>query len=112
MENENISKKRNQRRTRAERVEILEQFHRSGLTRKAFSQSYHVALSTLSKWLTNEKRASTARPPMIFREVTVPIASPHPPTQWAVEIVAPDGVTIRCREALPLQDVAWLLRGR
>jgi hypothetical protein len=31
---------------------------------------------------------------------------------WAVEIIGSDGLVIRCREALPLHDVFWLLRGR
>jgi len=112
METENSAKKRHQRRTAAERAEVVEQFQLSGLTRKAFSQTQKIALSTLSKWLMNAKHRSIARPPLLFREVTVPFAPPHPAVPWAVEIVAPDGVTVRCREALPMAELAWLLRGR
>ncbi len=112
MEPENSARKRHQRRTDTERAEVIEQFHRSGLTRKAFSQTHQVALSTLSKWLTNAKPASKTAAPVLFRELRIPLAPTSATVQWAVEIVGPDGMMIRCREALPLEDVAWLLRSR
>jgi hypothetical protein len=112
MESENIAGKRHQRRTAAERIEILEQFRDSGLTRRAFSQTHDVALSTLSKWLTDTKRKPKAASRVLFRELRFPLAPAAPAMQWAVEIVGPDGVMIRCRESLALSDVAWLLRGR
>jgi hypothetical protein len=101
-------KKRQKRSTSAERAEILAEFQRSGLTRLAFSRAHNVALSTLSKWLYNSKHKSKVH----FKELRVtqtPIAAA---IAWAVEIVSPDGLVIRCREALPLQDISWLLSGR
>lgn len=113
MESEDIARKqKKRRRTAAERTEVLEQFHRSGLTRIAFAHSHNVALSTLSKWLTSAKHEGQDAAPMLFRELRVPPAPAAGLVQWAVEIVGPDGLVIRCREALPLVDVAWLLRGR
>src|SRR5512147_2794357 len=112
MESENTNGKRKHKRSTAEeRAQILEQFHRSGMTRLAFSRTHDIAQSTLSKWLTTAKRKSSA--PALFRELRVPqVSSAVTATPWAVEIIGPDGLTIRCREALPLQDVSWLLRGR
>ncbi len=111
MEIENTGGKKKQKRsTAAERAQILEEFQRSGLTRLAFSQTHSVALSTLSKWLTNAKRKSST--PVLFREMKVSQVPSGTPMPWAVEIISPDGLMIRCREALPLRDVSWLLRGR
>jgi transposase-like protein len=111
METENlVGKKKQKRRTAAEQAQILEEFHRSDLTRIAFSRSHNVAVSTLSKWLTNAKRGSSA--PVLFRELRVPQVPLVTATPWAVEIIGSDGPMIRCRELLPLQDVSWLLRGR
>ena len=111
METENtVGRKKQKRSTATERAQILDEFHRSGLTRLAFSRTHNVALSTLSKWLTNAKRKSSA--PVLFRELRVPQVPSVTPMSWAVEIVGPDGLMIRCREALPLEEVSWLLRGR
>jgi transposase-like protein len=113
METENTTGKKKQKRSSAaERAEILEEFHGSGLTRIAFSRTHNIALSTLSKWLFNAKRQSKAAAPVLFRELRTPQIPMAAGTTWAVEIVGPDGLVIRCREALSLQDVSWLLRGR
>ena len=111
METENdAGKKKQKRSTAAERAQMLDDFHRSGLTRLAFSRTHNVALSTLSKWLTNAKRKSPT--PVLFREMRVSQVPSVTPMPWAVEIISPDGLMIRCRETLPLQDLSWLLRGR
>jgi hypothetical protein len=111
METENTAgKKSHKRSTAAERAQILDEFHRSGLTRLAFSRAHNVALSTLSKWLTNAKCKASA--PVLFRELRVPQIPSATAIPWAIEITGADGLTIRCREALSLQDVSWLLRGR
>lgn len=109
MESENTPKRNY--RTRAQRGEIIEQFHRSGLTRIAFAHSQGIPISTLSKWLSAARHASKKTPPVLFREVRLP-ALPSSASQWAMEVVSPEGVTVRCREPLPVADVAWLLRGR
>ncbi len=107
METEN--RKRQRRSTPAERLEILETFHRSGLTRMAFCAAHSIALSTLSKWLYNAKRNNNAPKPVLFREMKL-TGVPAPIHQWAMEVVSPDGLMVRCREAIPIQDLAWLLR--
>jgi len=113
METDNTNEKKRQKRsTSAERAEILAEFQRSGLTRLAFSHTHNVALSTLSKWLYNAKHKSKDPAPVLFKELRIPQSSTIAAMTWAVEIVGPDGLVIRCHEALPLQDISWLLRGR
>jgi hypothetical protein len=89
---------------------MVEQFRRSGLTRKAFSGQYGVPLATLSWWLSKAKRASKAPGPMAFREIKV-IPSAAAAEKWAMEVESPSGVKVRCREALPAQTLERLLRG-
>ncbi len=111
MESENAVVSRNHKKsTPAERAQALDEFHRSGLTRIAFSRTHNIALSTLSKWLVRSKHKSSA--PVLFRELGVAQVASVTSMPWAVEIVGSDGLVIRCREALSLQDVSWLLRGR
>jgi lambda repressor-like predicted transcriptional regulator len=114
METESVAPKKRQRRsTPAEKAEVLEQFHRSGLSRTAFSRNCGIALSTLNKWLTNARRKSEgAGAPIVFTELKTPPLAAAAAIPWAVEMIGVDGLTVRCREPLPLQDMAWLLRGR
>ncbi len=113
METESIAPKKKQRRsTPAEQTEALEQFHRSGLTRTAFSRNSGIALSTLNKWLTNARLKSKGPVPVLFTELKTPSLASAAAIPWAVEMIGFDGLTIRLREPLPLQDMAWLLRGR
>lgn len=103
---------RQQRRSvRAERLQMVERFHRSGLTRVSFCRLEGIPLSTLNWWLTKSRRLSQVPAPVVFSELQV--ASPLEPatTPWAMEIASPSGMTIRCREALSLRDMARLLRG-
>jgi transposase-like protein len=113
METENTDGKKRQRRsTSAERAEILAEFKRSGLTRLAFSRAHNIALSTLSKWLYTTKHKSKDSAPMLFKELKVSQSPTNSVMAWAIEIVSPDGMAIRFREALPLDDLSLLLRGR
>lgn len=95
-------------------AELLQQFHRSGQTRKAFARQQGVALATLSYWLTREKRRALAviPSPMVFSELS--LSAPDLRTQpvWAMEVVSPTGLTVRSREALPVRVLTRLLRSR
>ena len=87
---------------------MVEQFRRSGLTRAAFSKQYGVPLATLSWWLKKAKRASSLPVPVVFSEVN--LTAPEVSTNaWAMEVVAPSGLTIRCREPLAIHDLAHLI---
>jgi transposase-like protein len=101
---------RQHRATADQRMRMIEQYRRSGLTRAAFSRQYGVPLPTLGYWLMKANRALNLPVPVVFSEVnlTAPEASTN---AWAMEVVAPSGLTIRCREALAVRDLARLLRG-
>ena len=95
----------------AERLQMVEQFRRSGLTRKAFSRQYGVPLATLHWWLSKAKRTASAPTPMIFGEVKVMASGLDTAGKWAMEVESPSGVKVRCREALPVRALERLLRG-
>jgi len=100
------------RATAAQRMHMVEQFKRSGLTRRAFSKQHGVPISTLNWWLTKTRRASKLPVPMMFSEVRLappPVSSAVTP--WAMELVSCDGLTVRLRETLSVQELAGLLRG-
>jgi transposase-like protein len=105
-------KDRRRRRTSAtRRAQLVERFQRSGLTRIAFARRYGLGLSVLGKWLSEARVASRRPSPVVFREVSLAEVASAPPIAWAVEIVSRDGLTVRCREALSMQELAALLRG-
>jgi transposase-like protein len=95
----------------AERLQMVEQFRRSGLTRKAFSRQYGVPLATLQWWLSKAKRAPSASTPVTFSEVKVIGSALDDSGKWAMEVESTSGVKVRCREALPVRTLERLLRG-
>ena len=63
-----------------------------------------------ARWLT-ATRATPRRTPVIFREVRLAGVASAPAITWAMEVEGAGGLTVRCREALLVQDLAMLLRG-
>jgi transposase-like protein len=98
------------RATADQRLQTIEQFRRSGLTRAAFSRQYGIPLATLSYWLAKAKRASNLPVPVVFSEVRLTAPEASSPNAWAMEVVAPSGLTIRYREALATRDLVRLMR--
>jgi transposase-like protein len=102
---------RRRRRTSAvQRAHLIELFQRSNLTRGAFARRHGVGISTLGKWLTDARATSHRPAPVVFREMQLAGVAPATATPWAMEVEGFGGLTIRCREALSLQDLAALLR--
>jgi len=99
------------RATADQRMRMVEQFRRSGLTRAAFSQQYGIPKATLSWWLAKTKRSSNLPVPVLFREVRLESPATEPIYPWAMEVIGPSGMTVRCREALSVRDLSRLLRG-
>jgi hypothetical protein len=93
-----------------QRLQMIQQFRRSGLTGAAFSRRYGIPLSTLKWWLKKERHASNLPAPIIFGEVRLEAPENAPRSGWAMEISAPSGWTIRCREAMSAEDLARLMR--
>ena len=106
---------------------MIEQFRRSGLTRAAFSQQYGIPLATLNWWLARARSAASSgvqtsrrgspvdgrdsAAPVVFSEVSLPGLEPAARPAWAMEVVSRSGLTVRWREALPVRELARLLRG-
>jgi hypothetical protein len=96
-----------------ERRRIAEHCESSGLSQSEFARRHRLSLSNLQRWLAEARNAPKKVPAVVFREITVspsPVAASSP--GWAVEVVGPDGMTVRCREGLSIEDLARLLRGR
>jgi len=89
---------------------MVEQFRRSGLTRRAFSLQYGIPLATLSWWLSKAKRSSRAPSSVTFREIKV-VPPVDRAEKWVMEVESPYGIKVRCREALPVRILERLLRG-
>jgi hypothetical protein len=102
---------RQHRATADQRLRMVEQFRRSGLTRAAFSQQYGIPMATLSWWLAKTKHASNLPVPVVFSEVRLEPPATESIKLWAMEVIGPSGLTVRYREALAVRDLARLLRG-
>lgn len=96
-----------------QRRRIAERCESSGLSRSEFAKRNHLSLSSLQRWLRELQDTPKESPAVIFREVAVcPPVTPPALQSWAVEVVGPDGTTIRCREGWALEELAQLLRSR
>ena len=87
-----------------QRQRLLARFHESQLTQRDFAGKHGVGLSTLSKWLRVESEAPS--PPMKFQEVTLPNVS----QRYALEVVSPQGWTVRLQNGSDVQELPALLR--
>jgi hypothetical protein len=102
------SKKQN-REPANQRLQMVDQFRQSGLSRKAFCKKRGIPISTLTWWLRKTKSSSKLPAPNKFCEVTVIPPSMRANGTWAMELIASSGLTIRCREAIPVSDLMKLM---
>jgi transposase-like protein len=107
---ENQTDTRQYRASAEQRLQMIEQFHSSGLTQAAFCKQSGISLPTLSYWLRKTRPASEIPPPVLFNEVKLAAPGIAQPNTWALEITAPSGMTIRSRDQYAIQDLAQLLR--
>ena len=100
------SKSRSGRRrwSAKQRQRLLAGFHQSQLTQRDLASRHGVGLSTLSKWLRIESEATS--PPVKFQEVTLP----NMPLPYAVEVVSPQGWTVRLQNSSEIQSLSQLLQ--
>lgn len=90
--------------TPAERRALLERYLQSAMTQREFSRREGVGLSTLIRWLHEERKPE--RPPVKFQEVILP----PPRLTWAMEVVSPQGWVVRCQAGAAAERLAELLR--
>lgn len=94
------------RRTPQQRAALLTRYRRSGLSQRDFVQSHSLGLSTLTKWL-REERLSGVKPArrngsVPFQEVK--LRPRFSPTGWAAEAALVDGTVLRFSTQA---DAAW-----
>lgn len=103
------SGRRQRHHTPAQRAQIVARFHQSGLNRAQFAHHEGLVQSTLDRWLA-EARDARKGSSVVFSELRLVPPVPGATTAWAVEIVSPDGLIVRCREPLAGRELARLLR--
>ena len=104
MENESSIRRR---RTPAERAQILEQYHQSGLTQKVFAAQAGISYSALNSWLRRALTHSAGNPPQFVPVPNLLAAgrgSPAYRLQW------PDGFILEMAAGFAAQELAALLK--
>lgn len=91
------------RPTARERQQLLARYHQSGLTQREFAAGHGVGASTLGRWLQQER--SRGQPAVEFQEVVLGRAT----GRWAVEVVNPQGWTIRLASIGEAESLPHLL---
>jgi hypothetical protein len=95
-----------------ERRGIAESCEQSGLSRSEFARRHRISLSSPQRGLAEARDSPKEVTAVVFRKAAVsPPLTASPSWAWAVEIVSPDGVTIRCRDGSSVDDLRGLLRG-
>ena len=90
---------------------MVERFRGSGQTRRAFCESEGIAKSTLDWWLRKSQvRPRSRKKRVAFREVALVSTGAAGAGNWAMEVVSPQGWTIRSRQTLSVEEVARLVR--
>ncbi|HEY3856706.1 MAG TPA: hypothetical protein VGO67_20155 [Verrucomicrobiae bacterium] len=92
------------RLTFKQRQRLLAQFHKSQLTQHDFALQHSVGMFTLSKWLRLERDAVPAK--VKFQEVRLP----NPTSRWPIEVVSPQGWTVRLQNSSDVQQLPSLLQ--
>ena len=96
--------------TPAQRAQFVARFHQLGLDRAQFARRQRLVRSTLDRWLAEARDAQKSSSPVVFSEFRLAPPVTEVATAWAVEIVSPDGLIVRCREPLVARELACLLR--
>jgi transposase-like protein len=94
-----------QRLTVHQRQQMLARYHRSPLTQAEFAAQHGIGLSTLGKWLREKGQVPQSAAPVRFQEVMLPSTT----SQWAVEVVSPQGWTVRLHTASDFEVISALL---
>jgi len=101
---DNVGSPKRRRWTAAQRQRLLSRYHQSQFTQAEFAERQGMGHSTLARWLAEERAHNPS--PVPFAEVQV--SPTHPPA--AIEIVSPQGWTVRLPHSADGQALAQLLR--
>jgi transposase-like protein len=92
------------RKTSEERQRLVARFHKSQMTQRDFAVRHGIGMSTLSKWLRVEVKP---KPPRVkFQEVVLP----NTPLRYAVEVVSPQGWTVRLQNSSEIESLSQVLQ--
>lgn len=94
---------RRRRLTPQQRQRLLARYHQGQLGQREFAARHGVGLSTLGKWLQQERTRGQSS--VSFEEVMLP----NSPIRWALEIVNPQGWTVRLAQSSDLEALSPLL---
>ncbi len=86
-----------------QRRQLLARYHRSKLTQREFAACHSLGFSTLGRWLQQER--TEGQPAVDFQEVVMGNAT----GRWAVELVNPQGWTIRLAGVGEVESLPQLL---
>jgi len=92
------------RLTSQQRQRLLARYHKGQFTQREFAAREGIGLSTLIKWLQQER--TTGQPSVAFQEVVLPGAA----GRWALEVVSPQGWTLRLQTTAGAEILGSLLR--
>jgi transposase-like protein len=92
------------RLTPQQRQRLLARYHKGQFTQREFAARAGIGLSTLFKWLQQER--AQGQPSMSFQEVVLPGAT----SRWALEVVNPQGWTVRLAQISEVEELPHLLR--
>jgi transposase-like protein len=95
---------RRRRWSSEQRQQFLADFHQSKLNQTEFANAHGVGLSTLHKWLRQERNAPPAK--LEFHEIRVPA----PVSLWPVEVVSPQGWIVRLQNNSAVKVLPELLQ--
>jgi transposase-like protein len=104
MENESNNRRR---RTPAERAQILDQYHQSGLTQKVFAAQVGISCSALNSWL---RRAHTNDESNRPQFVAVPNLLATGRGSAAYRLQWPDGFTLEVVTGFAASELSALLQ--
>ncbi len=102
--------RRRSRSTAQERADWVRRYEQSGLTQREFSHRHRLGLSTLQRWIARTRVESGRSVGPMWQELKMPTAVGGP--RWVVELVRPDGLTVRLTPEAPVELVSELLRVR
>lgn len=85
-----------------QRQRLLARYHRSPLKLAA---QHAIGLSTLGQWLREAGCVRQSAAPMRFQEVVLPGVT----SKWAVEVVSPQGWTVRLHTVSDFEVISTLL---
>ena len=94
------------------REQLVAEYRTSGLTMAAFARREGIKYATFAGWVAKAGRGVTAKPPIRFAEMRLPLGPTTTSAQndFALEVRLPDGVMVRGRVVAEVVALVRALR--